>query len=497
MTLDRPFASYIEIVSRTFADARASTTGKKGKLQLVGDNIAVLRRLIDQIERGSEFNKLVEETSSAFSKDYHGKSKGGWEDSVQNFFRRSEYYLDVWEGRIPNKQLIFNKYCEAFERRHRTITYLGLLEFVQFAERCMDFGSFEVRRFKASELREILQTSVNKVFFPWAATEADQLASYWFIYLKEQTQAPQIGKISINLNEVGRLRLDYTAYPKAVEFALYPLVLFEWERDWWKVISGEGQKREEKDLESGWNRFHVPFLIRLDDNLLVSPGRAPDVSRLETVPDFDPQTNEEIGEVPLVLVDLNEGQTDLLKTFVKNATHLLANLRAGENDWQFFDIALGYFIKAFCAEGFEQLLWHITTLEALLGEKGEGVTEKLARRSASILGKTNQEQKALRQQFRELYDFRSTLVHGGNFKKQVYVGHLREARSLARRTLLWFLHFLSNLQRGVSEGRLHEKIPTRQEILTIMDIDQKSRGPIGELMRQLPETFPYVPQWIE
>jgi hypothetical protein len=175
----------------------------------------------------------------------------------------------------------------------------------------------------------------------------------------------------------------------------------------------------------------------------------------------------------------------------------LADITTGSKDWRFFETALGYFVKAFCSEGFEQLLWHITTLEALLGEKGEGLTEKLARRISAILGNTNQEKKALNRQFKDLYDFRSTLVHGGNFKKQVYVGHLREARSLARKVLLWFLHFLSNFQRGISEGRLQERLLTRQEMLTIMDIDCENRARLVHLMRQLPETFPYVPEWIE
>ena len=495
MTLERLFLSYIEIVSRTLSSPRVNTAAK-GKLRFVGDNRAELRRLIDQIERGSQFERLVAETSSTLSRDYHRKSRSGWEHSVQNFFRRSEYYLDVWEGRVPDKKLFFKKYCEAFERRNRTITYLGLLEFVQFSERSMDCGSFEVRQFKPIELHKILQTRVNESFFPWAATEVDQLASHWFIYVKEQTAVPPIGKIPINLNEIGRLMLDYTAYPKPVESALCSLALFEWERDWWESVTDGGQKGNKKDLESGWSRFHVPFVVRVDDNLLVSPGRAPDISRLETVPEFDPNTNEEVGEVPLVLVDLNASQTDILKCVAKNACEVLASLRARGNDWQFFETALGYFIKAFCAEDFEQLLWHITTLEALLGEKGDGLPEKLARRVASILGKTDQEQKALRRDFKELYDFRSTLVHGGKFRKQVYVGHLREARSLARKTLLWFMHFLGNLQRGISKGRLHGKILTREEILTITDIDRESRVPIVQLMRHLPETFPYVPDWI-
>ncbi len=48
-------------------------------------------------------------------------------------------------------------------------------------------------------------------------------------------------------------------------------------------------------------------------------------------------------------------------------------------------------VKAFFAEGLEQLLWHITAIDALLGEDASGLKEKLARRTASILGKTEDE----------------------------------------------------------------------------------------------------------
>ena len=90
---------------------------------------------------------------------------------------------------------------------------------------------------------------------------------------------------------------------------------------------------------------------------------------------------------------------------------------------------MGYFVKAFFTDSFEkgleQLLWNITALEALLGEKNDDLTESLARRISTILGTTKKEKKKIKKQFKELYNFRCALVHGIHFKEEIYIGHLR------------------------------------------------------------------------
>ncbi|MBW1728532.1 MAG: hypothetical protein JRJ62_13360 [Deltaproteobacteria bacterium] len=74
------------------------------------------------------------------------------------------------------------------------------------------------------------------------------------------------------------------------------------------------------------------------------------------------------------------------------------------------------------------------------------VFELLAKRISRILYTTKRERANLKKQFKELYNFRSVLVHGKIAKKQIYVGHLYIARSLVRRTLLWFLHYLKEIK---------------------------------------------------
>ena len=136
-------------------------------------------------------------------------------------------------------------------------------------------------------------------------------------------------------------------------------------------------------------------------------------------------------------------------------------------------------------------------MEALLGEKGEGVTKRLARRIAFILGKDEKERKTIKKRFKELYGFRCDLVHGNPFKDDIYQGHLRYARNLARLALLWFLHYLNNVLIRTQDYHPDERIPKREDILMLIDLDEQSRAHLNRLIDSLPPGFPYVPKWVE
>lgn len=484
-SLEQAFHRYIGVVQLKL-QKRTEEVNTKGLLRLHVNEAMELQTLVDELEKEDEFHQLVAETRSSFSGDYHSKNQLAWQQAVKIFFRRSGYYSDIFEKQTLSVDT-------AFQRREIQVTYLAPMEFVYFAEPLIDFGTFQIRQFSAVELRAIFQNRVNEVFYPWAHIDVERLQGYWFVYLAELAPAPKLGWIYLpfDLSRPDRISIEYTRYPKAIESTLQHLALFEWQADWWKEY--DKYKQQKDDLEKGWFGFRIPFVLRVGDNLLDSSIVAPDLSRLEKEVVPDPQTGEEIGDVPAAYIRLSKSETDSFKAFIQRTGNLLKSLRAGENEWQFLKIALGYFIKAFLSEGLEQLLWHITVLEALLGEKGKGVTERLARRIASILGKSDDERKAIRKKFEELYGFRCNLVHGNPFQKQTYVRHLRDARNLARQTLLWFLHYLNEIQTGFPK----EDIPTREEILTLLDLEQNSKVRLAQLIDSLPGGFPYVREWVE
>jgi hypothetical protein len=233
--------------------------------------------------------------------------------------------------------------------------------------------------------------------------------------------------------------------------------------------------------------------------LLVAPAHSPEIPEIPTELLLDPETGDKVGEVPSYDVRMSEDEAEKFRESLDRLGKIMARLRTQQNEWQFLEIALGFFVKAFFAEGLQQLLWHITVLESLFGEPKEtrGVTELLGARIASVLGNTNEYRKSIKQEFKSLYDFRSNLVHGKRdlLDQEIYVGHLRDARHLARRCLLWFLNYLDHILTEFGKSGQSERLPAREDILSVLDLDGGSRLRIKRIIESLPPGFPNVAAW--
>lgn len=152
-------------------------------------------------------------------------------------------------------------------------------------------------------------------------------------------------------------------------------------------------------------------------------------------------------------------------------------------------------VKGFFSKGLEQLLWrHITVLDALFGEDTPGITKRLAHRTAAVLARSEEERRKTIKTFRQLYEFRSRLVHGDKFGDQVWEAHLRVARDMARRSLLWFIN-LANKFPLKSHNATDRTIPTREELLTLVDISPDRISLLTKAIRSMPSTFPVVATW--
>jgi hypothetical protein len=285
-----------------------------------------------------------------------------------------------------------------------------------------------------------------------------------------------------------RVGLKCTEYPEALESILKSLTLFKWEQTplGWAAAS------------SGFT-FDIPLIFQVSESLLAPPMSIPHIRPLETFLTSSVEDPNEPVERPAYRFALKSRETAKFKRVITDVKNTLDNLKIEEIDeWRFFDIAQSFLLKAFFSEGLEQLLWHITVIEALLGEKGEGITDRLANRIVTILGGTERERQKIRKIFKEdLYEFRSALVHGRKFKKEkeTDTDHLYSARELARRTLYWFLHYLDTIQSGISEGQLNGKIPSREDLLTLIDLDDKGRKHMRWMVDKMPKEFPNVPEW--
>lgn len=497
--LENAFRTYTSLVQADLP--RGNRSSLKDRMIYGGDESSILRSIVGQLETRDEFRQLAKETRSRFSaKDELSFDEKFWGEGVKNFFRRSGYYLDTFEGKITNSDATFAKFCHAFERQEAHVSHFALMEYVNFEGGPMDFGSFQIRGFPAKELNEIFQTQVNQVFYPYAVVDTRTLQNYWFICFNEKKSTGRFGSLDFKTDWISFDRIDirYTRYSQNLESILQQLALFEWEKDWWGEGGTRRQGATDQDMERGWDRFYIPAVLVIDDDVLKLPPRSPSLSNLATMPIYEPHTGEIEGEMPDFTMMLDEDETNRFKGLIDEVGKTLLELKREGKDWHFLDIALGNLVKGFVApDSIEQLLWHITVLEALLGEKGIGVTRRMAHRIGCVLGKSDDERKALQKKFEELYDFRCELVHGRRFKKEIYTGHLRQARALARQVALWFVRFLGFIDLAMRTVQTPVETPRREDILILLDMDEGDRNRLGGLLGSLPHGFPAVREWVD
>lgn len=498
--IKQAFHAYTTAVEAKF-EAKLRPLAKRDRLATLLNSEFHLRFLVEQLEKGSEFSALLEATRSAFrSEDWHSaRGATWWRDPICHFFCRTGYYTNIFAGSDTPCDL-FEQYEAAFQRRSVQTTYLAPLEFVQFPTRTPELkvSGFEIRKFDRKELDAKVRNDVNRVFYPHAVVDTSILQEYWFIVVPEKNpeNAPRLRPPPLTISKEARgfVSPEYTRLPPAIERVLERLVLF----DWLEEPQREGKKKEREQQSARWPYglpfgFNIPFIIRVDDNDLGKPRIAPDCSKLKTTPSGD----EGEYEFPTILFNLNEPRFAGFQECIQQADECLGHLKLENKDthWPFLKVAIDNLIKAFLTDGLEQLLWHITGLEALLGEPGPGVTASLAERSAAILSTTEKERKECRKKFRELYDLRSALVHGHEFKEDVHRKQLFEARMMALRVTLWFVHYLGEIAARINEGSWKSKVPTQKDFLTLLDRSEADRDRLSAFLNNLPYGFPSAPDW--
>lgn len=479
--LEAAFGTYARLVEGRLRPPRKRP---QGKVSVIANPVPSLREVVEQLEAETAFDDLAAVTREVFS-DRDSKHIGHsiWQHAIRNFFRRSGLYLAASRSH-PNLTKYASQYEAAFSKSEYEITYLAPLELVRFARPRLQFEGFTIRQFSRAELARILEAETNRAFYPWAEIDAGQLAPYWFLCRTIRRPRPKLLAFwNVNVANLDKVEPYSTPFP-SLETALRPLVLYRWQWDLWRDDPIEAQE--------AWMGFVLPFVLFRTDDLLAAPRRAPDLRDLRTTPVIDSGTGEELGDEPDVAIDLDERETTDFQEIVGRFAKILSRLDLDEHGWQFVSVAGGYLTKAFFAEGMEQLLWHITALEALLGEKGDGMVQRVANRVAVVLGETENERKTLKKQYKDLYEFRSVLVHGGRFKEKVLTKHLREARDLARAVLAWVLTCLAHFQRTAGSGR---HLPTRKDLLRLLDMDEATRVRMSKALVKLPADFPRAKAW--
>jgi hypothetical protein len=419
---------------------------------------------VNKIESGQIFHDLVELTrqeydDNDFFKKYY-ESDG--RSLVSNFFRRSGSYLEWFNNIKVDAHALCRKYHDAFQKRYVTTRYLVPLGLVGFpGYEFIDFGSFKIRRFTEEQLNDITNNSINEIFYPNSVWNGKKLSLLWFL---EILCKKEIKEINVNYDYDYKIMPNFLEHPEEVNYALYNLLLFDWEKVTERVWD-EGDR---------WDGFEIPFVSKFDDNLIDYPKWAPDLSIIYNICPKE-------WDDPLLLFEFLDEETILnFKDFVQRNQKLLDEKLF--NTWPFLRTAFEYLKKAFFTRSYpnapEQLLWHITSIEALLAEPKKSITRLLKDRLSHILGETKNERKRIRDEFNKIYDIRCDLVHGNPWQEGLSYKYLLDARNFARETCLWFIYFLSILKNKVTDDA---DIPSRNDILSFIDLHGLGKNSIKSI----------------
>lgn len=500
----------LKSIFQEYSDSAQSRLKKITTRDLSGGIIKLIRNKkkelliqIDELEEGVLFLNLINETRNVFSGHYHKNGELGWSNAIKTFFRRSGFYCDIFYGECVDIALFYDNYCTAFQKTENIKYYFAPIELVSFAKSCMDFGEFQIIKFSMIGFEKLFPRRIYEIFYPSAIVNS-QLCNYWYISSQTIVPSVMIGEKTFDIIEITDAEwdeIDEYSSQVHIEFSFIPilpllscikrLALFNWQTDY--------DRKYLKNIKSerkSWKGFKIPFIIEYCDNLLVSPEEAPDIAiieKLETEPYEDVYTGKDVGEGPSFYFNLDREETDTFDNFITHVCNMLDQLTIKKEGLLFIDTSINFMIKGFFTEGIEQILWHIISLEALLGEKGEGATERLSQRIASIFGNDKNQKEAIKKKFKKLHNHRCDLVHGRTFSKTVYIGHLSQAREFSRGTIIWFINYLYAIRNELSKIAEKEK---RREILKVLDHDPSCVN-LNNYLKLLPKGFPYVEKWLE
>lgn len=455
-----------------------------------GTHIEFLRANVERLERTKEFAKLVKAVQEEFA-PAESDLLVLWEPRVGNFFRLSGFYEEAITGRDLDLPRYMNLFSASFMNKTR-VTLYAPLETLSFSEDKMDFGDFKIQKHTKGDLDSIFRQRICKYYYPRAVLDTAVLSEYWFIVCDDELAGDEEEGWE-SIGPLGQLSVSFSVFREPLKNAVRRLLLYPW-----ATSSGHpSQSLTRKGAEwwEGTPRFSIPFTLLASDSLTARPQPAPDTSALSMTPITDPEDGTVVAWQPWIgwVEDINGSEP--FSAFIKQIDTSLRAAGSKDREWTFMNTALNFLEKAFFRTDIEQLLWHITVIEALLGEKVEsGLTNLLKSRVGEILGVNESEKKAIKKNFDELYALRSDLVHGNaNIgERQIFLGQLDKAREMARALCVWMINFLGCVRNSLPA---ETELPSRDTLLSLIDMDEKSRLDAIQVLPSLPKGFPNVGAW--
>lgn len=320
----------------------------------------------------------------------------------------------------------------------------------------LTFGEAKVAQFSAEELAVLFDAPRLERIFASRMLDTDRLAQFQWLVVEEDiaidrwAEARAVPFLYTTISrDFGEIDPHLGRFPSAVEGALFFLLLAPWE-DWARM----------PDID--WRGFRIPWVYTLDEDLFIRPPAPPSADSLTLEPWIvENRWGEEIELERPTTLPLDDAAQAGLTLFTQSAWMELQAARATS----LFETPIVHFlVRAFLADGMDEVMAHMTAIEAAMGLEMDHIrrlrakpdphaarspSDRVAARIAAILSDP-----ASVKAYRDLFELRSRFVHGRAGLQKVSTPERLSARRLAR---------------GVARGLVSEaaKPPrARAEILT-------------------------------
>lgn len=298
------------------------------------------------------------------------------------------------------------------------------------------FGSAKVGQLTADELRTLVDETRMKRFYPRQDFDAERFSEFrWLIVeemvaLDQEPEARAIPVLFMDLSQdLGQIEPHKGRFPDAVEAALFFLLLAPWES--WSTMA-----------EVDWRGFRVPWVYTIDSDIFVRLNSPPSPDTLSWEPQIcDDGYGGTIEEERPVELHLKDDVATELPVWDQSYWAVVEKAKQSV----LFETPIAHFlVRGFLAEGVDEFLAHITTIEAALGlradyqknfrvardrHKGMSPTKRMRGRVAGLL-----DGRSYADQYERLYDLRSAFLHG-RAMTAISTEERGMARSLARKVV--------------------------------------------------------------
>jgi hypothetical protein len=325
----------------------------------------------------------------------------------------------------------------------------------------MTFGSACVAQFSADELTNLFDAPRLARNFHNQPFEAKRLAQFHWLVVEEEIELdprPEARTAPFMFmtfdRDFGEIDPHLGRFPPVVEAALFFLLLAPWER--WSTMQ-----------EVDWRGFRVPWIHTVDDDLFIRPSPPPSADSLTLEP-WIVQDNwgEDVELERPTALRLDDDAQSGLALFTDSAWRELEIARASA----LFETPVAHFlVRGFLADGMDEVMAHMTAIEAAVGLEMDhkkwlrpkpdphrmvsSATERVAARVAAVLN-----DRASVQAYKDLFELRSTFVHGRAGLQKVSTAQRVMARSLAR-----------GVARGLVDVALKEAQPRTDALSDLLD----------------------------